>query len=603
MNNLFQGQKKQGMEGGISQTNPFKETMERIANQGQIKERLENFERPTTLHDFNMERSFQNIKLGEGSINMTGTHSNIHMNPMGVQNNQIFIDHHPNLEIEKSSQMNNVNSFENNLSLNAFQKSYSYDPMHSMGMTNMNYMPMGQIHPMLLELNKQLQSESKNKLEVQVENQNIGEKDKEIDPENNNELLQDIINTMEGQDDERHHNSEFLKFIKRMQTGEIKLNEKANNIDDMNAEKLFEGGKSDEEAMENIFGKLGDYMNVNEGNIYGEKKESLFMKDNPYISVNFDSEIEKQKDIPSDLIEHSQNLLSKGEIIEARFALEAEVQNNPDNAEAWLNLGRIHTENDRDDFAMECFLKALEADPFNAEALLALGISCTNEFDEFDAMIHLRNWIKRHHIYNKYVDNNNPLLDYTIIKQEQQTDRDEEDVYSKALRIQGLIDNFNKEMCNLMETIAVNEPNAAHDTDLWIAMGIAQFIPHNNERAIECFRRAVEINPKDYNAWNKLGAILAHSKMNDEALQTYKKCLQLKPNYARCWANLGIALFNLNDFHESMKAFISALKVFDNIPHVWSYMSSVAMAMNSKEIYEMVTKRDLKSLIGKFGVV
>ena len=293
-------------------------------------------------------------------------------------------------------------------------------------------------------------------------------------------------------------------------------------------------------------------------------------------------------------------MLEKGDTQNARLALEAEVNKHSDNAEAWLSLGKMHTENDRDDMAMECFLRALEADPFNADALLNLGISCTNEFDEFEAMVHLRNWIKLHHIYNKYFDGENPLLNYEMIRNEMIHDRDDEDYYTKAVRIEGLKQNFYREMCNLMENISMNEK--LPDTDLWIALGISHFIPHQNERAIDCFRKAVEVNPKDYNAWNKLGAILAHSKMNDEAIATYKKALQLKPNYARCWANLGIAHFNVDNYDESMKSFLSALKIYKDISHVWSYMSSVTIALKRNDLYELVHNKNLPELLRHYGI-
>jgi len=155
-------------------------------------------------------------------------------------------------------------------------------------------------------------------------------------------------------------------------------------------------------------------------------------------------------------------------------------------------------------------------------------------------------------------------------------------------------------MCSLMENIAACEKTA--ETDLWIALGIANFIPHENERAIQCFRKAVEINPKDYNAWNKLGAILAHSKMNQEAILTYNKALELKPNYARCWTNLGIALFNIDNYTESMKAFLKALKIFQDIPHVWSYMSSLIITTNDKDLYELVRTKNLIELLKIYGV-
>jgi len=294
-----------------------------------------------------------------------------------------------------------------------------------------------------------------------------------------------------------------------------------------------------------------------------------------------------------DTIKEAKEFSEKGDMMNARYVLEAETQENPDNAEAWVQLGKLHTENDRDDLAIQCFLKAVEVDPFSADALLNLGISCTNEFDEFDAMIHLKNYLKMHHSYNKYLDNNNPFLNYEMIRQEMMNDRDDEDYYSKSLRIEGLKQNFYKEVVSSMETAALNEKG---DSDLWIALGISHFIHHQNDKAIDCFRKAVEINPNDYNAWNKLGAILAHSKMNEEAINTYMKALSLKPNYPRCLANLGIAYFNVDNYDQSMKAFLNAVNIFKDISNVWSYMGSVLIAQHKENLYHLIQSRNLEEL-------
>ena len=107
---------------------------------------------------------------------------------------------------------------------------------------------------------------------------------------------------------------------------------------------------------------------------------------------------------------------------------------------------------------MECFLKAVDADPFNGDALLALGISCTNEFDEFDAMIYIANWVKLHSSYTKYYDKNNPVLNYDMIKFEIENERPDEDYYAKSVRVQNLKNNFYTEMTFIMEEIQKNNP-------------------------------------------------------------------------------------------------------------------------------------------------
>ena len=58
----------------------------------------------------------------------------------------------------------------------------------------------------------------------------------------------------------------------------------------------------------------------------------------------------------------------------------------------------------------------------------------------------------------------------------------------------------------------------------------------------------------------------------------------------------GLSKMNIFVF---MVAFLQALKVFKDIPHVWSYMSSLALTMNSnnKELYQLVNSRNLEELL------
>lgn len=63
------------------------------------------------------------------------------------------------------------------------------------------------------------------------------------------------------------------------------------------------------------------------------------------------------------------------------MCLEAEVQQKKDNAEAWRLLGVLFQENDQDDFAIIALRNAHEADPYDLDSLMSLGISSTNELE------------------------------------------------------------------------------------------------------------------------------------------------------------------------------------------------------------------------------
>jgi Flp pilus assembly protein TadD len=558
---LFNGHKQQTFEGGVTQTNAFKDTMDRVIHNNQLDERLENLERAKNYSDFNMERAFTNM--------------NIHQNmPMNLSQEN-FIKMNMNMNnIQELNQENPLN-YTNNLQMNEIRHN------NFSNFTPMNMMNRG-IHPSLIEFNKQL---------IQ-ENTNLKEETK---TETGNDIYKDIIEVMESQDDERHQKSEFLKFIKKLQTGEIKLNEKDNDIE------ISDTYKPDDNLFENTWQKIENNMNMYETGLdTGEYEEGyeneglqeetqLMMQNNPFLELT-----------NNDLIEDGQNFVKSGELVNARLAFEAEVTKNPENSEGWYLLGKIHTENDRDDLAMQCFNNSLQVDPFNADSLLALGISCTNEFDEFDAMRHLKNWIKLHHVYNKYYEEGNPLLNDDFIKSQIDKTEYDEDIVVRNKQLEQMKHNFYNEMCNLMEYIAQNEKLV--DSDLCTALGIAHFIPHNYDRAIECFRKAVEINPKDYNAWNKLGAILAHSKMDAEAINTYKKALEINPHYVRCLTNLGLAYLNLDNYQESRNAFLTTLKLYPDLMSSWSYLKTISVFTKNIQDYELVQNKDLTNLLNKYNL-
>ena len=76
------------------------------------------------------------------------------------------------------------------------------------------------------------------------------------------------------------------------------------------------------------------------------------------------------------------NLFKSGNVREAILAFEASVQVDPEHAEGWRMLGVCHAENDEDKKAIVCLRRAVDADPYNVDALLALGTSYVNELGD-----------------------------------------------------------------------------------------------------------------------------------------------------------------------------------------------------------------------------
>ena len=81
-------------------------------------------------------------------------------------------------------------------------------------------------------------------------------------------------------------------------------------------------------------------------------------------------------------MEKAKQLIEDQQIQEAILCLDAEVQKNKENAEGWRMLGQLFQESDQDEYAIIALRNANQADPYDLDSLLSLGISSTNELDQ-----------------------------------------------------------------------------------------------------------------------------------------------------------------------------------------------------------------------------
>lgn len=71
------------------------------------------------------------------------------------------------------------------------------------------------------------------------------------------------------------------------------------------------------------------------------------------------------------------------------------------------------------------------------------------------------------------------------------------------------------------------------------SLGTAYSFKGQYEKAVDEFKKAIEINPNYVNAYNNLGMAYEEMGLFDKAIVEYKKAIQLKPNYKRAHGNLG----------------------------------------------------------------
>ena len=99
------------------------------------------------------------------------------------------------------------------------------------------------------------------------------------------------------------------------------------------------------------------------------KDSYQFVPENPY----YDSNTTSSPSQPGESFERGMELFRAGKVREAILAFEAEVQRDNEHSDGWRMLGACHAENDEDKKAIVCLRRAVEADSYNVDALLAIG--------------------------------------------------------------------------------------------------------------------------------------------------------------------------------------------------------------------------------------
>jgi peroxin-5 len=233
-------------------------------------------------------------------------------------------------------------------------------------------------------------------------------------------------------------------------------------------------------------------------------------------------------------------LMANGaKLSEAALAFEAAIQENPNHVDAWLKLGEVQTQNEKEIAGLTALEKCLSLDPNNLSALMTLAVSYINEGYDNAAFATLERWIETK--YPQITDkarSTNPKIN-------------DEDRYS-----------LHKRVIELFIQAAQLSPSGANiDADVQMGLGVLFYANEDYDKTIDCFKAALAVRPDDELLWNRLGASLANSNRAEEAIDAYHKALQLKPSFVRARYNLGVSSINIGCFKEAAEHLLGALSM------------------------------------------
>lgn len=113
-----------------------------------------------------------------------------------------------------------------------------------------------------------------------------------------------------------------------------------------------------------------------------------------------------------------------------------------------------------------------------------------------------------------------------------------------------------REKAALLELIE-KEPTAEN----YFKLGNNERINENYDKAIECYEKAIELNPEYAMAYNNRG--YSYNKLGEEekAIEDYSKAIEINPEYALAYSNRGISYSNKGEEEKAMEDYNNAIEL------------------------------------------
>lgn len=281
----------------------------------------------------------------------------------------------------------------------------------------------------------------------------------------------------------------------------------------------------------------------------------------------------------------------EGSLARAVLLLEAAAQTNPDSVEAWEALGLCQAENEQEQHAIAALQHCVRIDPARPGPHLALAVSYTNEMQYGEAYEALEESLRTNPRYK------------TIAAP--RTDTAPPRFYHSSNKYLAMNQHHQRVHDALLAAAQASPEDL--DPDVQVALGVLFNISGDYDKAVDCFSAALSKRPDDSQLWNKLGATLANSNRSAEAVEAYRKALELRPGYIRARYNIGISCINLRAYREAAEHFVTALVMQSShsptatqrnmSETIWTSLKMALSFMDeSSELADLAAKRDLEGL-------
>jgi tetratricopeptide (TPR) repeat protein len=101
--------------------------------------------------------------------------------------------------------------------------------------------------------------------------------------------------------------------------------------------------------------------------------------------------------------------------------------------------------------------------------------------------------------------------------------------------------------------------------------------------AIKCFDKAIEVDPKNIFAYRGKGVALRRSRWHKEAIKCFDKAIEVDPKNAVVLNDKGIALLDLKEYNEAIECFDKAIEVEKRTENRPIYLCNKGLALSRLE--------------------
>ena len=130
---------------------------------------------------------------------------------------------------------------------------------------------------------------------------------------------------------------------------------------------------------------------------------------------------------------------------------------------------------------------------------------------------------------------------------------------------------------------AINKNEDRFTSIEWAQKGLDYYYSNNNQKAIDCFQKATQINPNNYSTWSDLGAAYFNLGNYQKGIECQQRAIQINPNFDSAWYNLGTAYGVSGNYQKAIECFQKAVQINFNNDAAWNNLGNAYTFSGNKQ--------------------